>query len=145
MFPSFSELCTDTYRTHCTILWEKLSGKTVLSGAVLTAIASVSLIRWNCTISWLLSKKLGVSFYFRKVKIMTRVVLIKKKPLWISGKVNAATIQLSLCKNTSLPSGSNSQVHKNMFPSILISVKETAQIHSAMPWEVCQGRFFYEY
>lgn len=78
MFPSFSELCTDTYRTHCTILWEKLSGKTVLSGAVLTAIASVSLIRWNCTISWLLSKKLGVSFYFRKVKIMTRVVLIKK-------------------------------------------------------------------
>ena len=79
MFPSFSDLCTDTFRTHCTILWEKLSGETVLSGAVLTVIADVSLIRWNCTVSWLPSKKSETSFYFRKVKIMTKVVVKKKK------------------------------------------------------------------
>lgn len=64
---------------HCSILCEKLPGETLLSGAVLTVIAAVSLIRWTCTISWLLSKKSEASFNFRKVKIMTKFVVKKKK------------------------------------------------------------------
>ena len=120
MFPCFSDLCTDTFRTHCTILWEKLSGETVLSGAVLTVIAAVSLIRWNCTVSWLPSKKSETSFYFRKVKIMTKVVAMKKKKesLWISGKVK---VQLSsfhwrkiiLCHQAPVP-----KFTKTCFPAV---------------------------
>ena len=128
MFPSFSDLCTDTFRTHCTILWEKLSGETVLSGAVLTVIADVSLIRWNCTVSWLPSKKSETSFYFRKVKIMTKVVVKKKKSLWISGKVKAATIQLSLEENNSLHQAPIPKFTKTCFPAVSYLWKKLLRI-----------------
>lgn len=97
--PRFTKACLLLFlirvQIHCSILWEKLPRETLLSGAVLTVIAAVSLIRWTCTISWLLSKKSEASFYFRKVKIMTKFVVKKKKKKNHCGLLSRLRLQLS--------------------------------------------------
>ena len=64
IFPIVSELCKDTPGPHRTILWEKMSGESVL--LVLTTIPVVTVIRWNCTVKWFPSQNSEACFLFQK-------------------------------------------------------------------------------
>lgn len=61
-------LCKDIPRIQCTISWEKRSEESVLW--VFASIPVVTLIRWNCTVRWLLSKKRQTAWYFQKTQIL---------------------------------------------------------------------------
>ena len=63
-FTAVSVLCKDIPRTQCIISWEKRSEESVLW--VFASIPVVTLIRWNCTVRWLLSKKWQTAWYFQK-------------------------------------------------------------------------------
>lgn len=62
-FTAVSVLCKGIPRTQCTISWEKRSEKSVLW--VFTSTPVVTLIRWNCTVRWLLSKKWQADWHFQ--------------------------------------------------------------------------------
>ena len=101
MFPCMSELCKDTPRMYCKIPWEKRSGESVLW--VLSAIPIVTLINWNCTLRWLLSKKWQEDCFFSKTQICDQNCCWneeKNEPVCFSGRFEAANLQHSLVENT---------------------------------------------
>ena len=77
-FPAVSELHKDTPMTRCTIPLEKMSGRSVLW--LLTTKPVVTLVRWNCTVRWLISRKWQAACRFQK----TQKLLLEWGDKWIS-------------------------------------------------------------
>ena len=100
-FACIWELCKDTPRMHCKIPWEKRSGESILW--VLTTIPIVTLINWNCTLKWLLSKKWQEACFFSKTQILDQNCCWseeKNQPAYFSWRCEVATILISQVENT---------------------------------------------
>ena len=78
-FLAVLKLCKDTPRTCCTIPWEKNSREEC--SVNFDTINVVTLIWWNGTVRRLHSKKSETSFYFRKLKIMTKAVVVMERKM----------------------------------------------------------------
>lgn len=65
-FLTFSELCKDTPRKHCAILWEKRTMEIVLG--VLNVMPLVTQIRWNSTVKWFPSEKWKAACFFQNTQ-----------------------------------------------------------------------------
>ena len=139
-FPAVSELNKDTPRVHCVISWDKKSRESVLW--MLIAITVVILIRWNCTVRWLPSKKWQAAYYFQKTQIHDQSCFNEERnePECFPGKFEAAMIQVSRGKILLLPSGPSSQVHKTCFPAISVLCIDTPRTYCTVPWEKRSGK-----
>ena len=138
-FPAVSELNKDTPRVHCVISWDKKSRESVLW--MLIAITVVILIRWNCTVRWLPSKKWQAAYYFQKTQIHDQSCFNEERnePECFPGKFEAAMIQVSRGKILLLPSGPSSQVHKNMFCAFSEWCMGTTGTQCTIRWEKMAG------
>ena len=124
-FTAVSELCKDTPGAHCTISWEKKSGESVLW--VLTAIPCGTLIRWKYTVRWLYARSGKKSVMSRKLKNLTKTVVMKIKMnqcVFLTGM----RLQLSSFprwKMLLLLQGPNSHVHKVYLQAVSELCKDT--------------------
>ena len=113
-YPAVSELCKYTYRKHHTIPLEKWSRESVLW--LLTTIPVVTQLRRKCTVRWL-PKIRGKQTASENSNTWSNLwsEWRENKSVGFSGRLEAATIELSQGKILLLPSGLSFQVHKNMF------------------------------
>ena len=115
----------DTTRTHCTLPWEKVSEPRVLW--VLTAIPCGTLIRWKYTVRWLYARSGKKSVMSRKLKNLTKTVVMKIKMnqcVFLTG----LRLQLSSFprwKMLLLLQGPNSHVHKVYLQAVSELCKDT--------------------
>ena len=123
-FPSFSELCKDTPRTHHTIPWKKRSWETFL--LVLTDTNVVTLIRWNYTVFWHYSDEWQLACCFQKSQILDQTCFSNEEqnePVLFSGRFEAELFTFQRQKNTAFPLVANSLVQKTCFPHFRSFVK----------------------
>ena len=115
-FLAVSELYKDTGRTHCTVPIEIRCQGRVFFKCWLT-----NLLPWSENLSCQKTSQQEVaSSLFQKTQKLDQSCCYNEErhePVCFSGQIKAATILFSQWENT-LPSGTNSQVHKNMFPCI---------------------------
>ena len=133
-FPSFSELCKNRPRKHCTIPWEKRSRESVLWVSI--AISVVTLTRWNCTVRWLPRKKWQVPWFLKKAQILDQRCCYEEKnePRCFSISIEAAIFQLSQEENTAFANGPQcpgSEKHD----SLQFLCKDTTRTHCTILWE----------
>ena len=81
-FPAVSELCKDTPITHCTVPLERISGRSVLW--LLATIPGVILVRWNCTVRWLISRNWQAACCFQKTQKLDQKLLLEWGEKWTS-------------------------------------------------------------
>jgi len=139
-FPAVSELCETLLGLIVSFQEKKCQGGSVLW--MLTTIPVVTLIRVNCSVRWLPLKKLEVSFLFQKTQSHHDQAVIRESKInqGVSGKFNAATVQLSLGEVLILPSDPNFQVHRNaVFPVVLVLFEDAPRMQYVIPWEKKPG------
>ena len=110
---------------------------------VLTAIF-VTMTRWNCTVSWLSTNKGQVAVSFRKLKCLSKVVVVMKRsvPLCFSHRFESPTIQLSHGKKLFCHQVPICRFTITCIPAFQSSIK-THLGHSEEFYEKgCQGRLF---
>ena len=137
-YPAVSELCKYTHRKHHTIPLEKWSRESGLW--LLTTIPVGTQLRRKCTVRWLPTIR-GKQTISENSNTWSNLWLEwrENESVCFSGRLEAATIELSQGKILLLPSGLSFQVHKNMFSCISKLCKDTPRTYCSIPLEKRSG------
>lgn len=107
--------CVKTFLGYSVPFHEKRSESVLW---VFASIPVVTLIRWNCTVRWLLSKKRPTAWYFQKTQILGEKAVCCNEGrndlmAFLAGVITIPSFYSG--KILFLPSGPNFQVHTNRF------------------------------
>ena len=107
-----------------------------------SAIPAFTLIRLNCTLRWLPSKKWKADCFFQKLKYLTKVVAVIKRRMNRDVFLAVLNLQLSSFhggKYCFYPQFPIPRFIKTCFPDVSELCKETHRTHHTIPWEKRSG------